>query len=524
MKDNLEIKKTSLDKAINYIAPGWGAKRMQARLAMATASSYYGRVSRQRRMNEHRPKAGDANANTLRDLPRLRNDSSELIRTNPVAASAININKTHIVGPGITYHSRINRKALGMSEDEANEWQEKAQMEFRLATNTSDFSVDRKLNFADMTSLALGSYLERGDVFGLFVDKKYATTPYTTKLQLIEADRVCNDPKMSTRDTKNLIAGIEIEDDGTPVKIHLRTVHPGSDIGWVDRTWRHIPFFTKSGRRSVLHVNPITRIGQMRAVPYLAGVIGILPLLSDYSDAELQAAVTSACFTTFIETETGNTGLAPIEENDPPRDTTDKDYRLKPAALIELARGEKVTTANPGRPNSSYEQYVIAVLREVGAYLGIGRELLLIDFMKNFSASRAAMVTAYKRFNAERAFLVRHFCAVILERIIEEGVLRGRIIAPGFDDPLLRQAYLGARWIGPAQTQLDEVKASKAARDRIVSRTSTIADETAAIGGDFEQNVPQILKEEKLFGVPDTDINPAIDTDTDDDDNDDDKE
>ncbi len=258
----------------------------------------------------------------------------------------------------------------------------------------------------------------------------------------------------------------------------------------------------------------------MRAVPYLAGVIGHLKLLSDYSDAELQAAVTSACFTIFIETETGDTGLAPIEGNDPQPDTDDKDYRIKPAGLIELARGEKVYSANPGRPNSSYEQFIIAILREVGAYLGVGRELLLIDFMKNFSASRAAMVTAYKRFNAERAFLVRHFCALILERVLEEAMFLERIAAPGFDDPLLRQAYLGARWIGPSQTQLDEVKAARAAKDRIGVGTSTIADETASIGGDFDQNVPQILKERKLFG-----INTARDTNIDTtDDGDDDKE
>lgn len=468
---------------------------------------------------DHRPKAGDANANTLPDLPRLRNDSSELIRTNPVAASAININKTHIVGPGITYHSRINRKVLGMTDDKANEWQNIAETEFRLATDTLDFSVERRHNIHDLTWLTLGSYLERGDVFGLFVQKKYKTNPYTTKLQLIEADRVCNDPKISTRDTRNLIAGIQIKDDGEIEKIHVRTTHPHSQTGKMERKWRRIPIFTLSGRRQVIHVNPITRIGQMRAVPYLAGVIGHLNLLSDYSDAELQAAVVAACFTIFIETETGNTGLAPMEENDPQRDPTDKDYRIKPAGLIELARGEKFSSANPGRPNSSYEQFVIAILREVGAYLGIGREMLLIDFMKNFSASRAAMQTAYKRFNAERAFLVRHFCAIILERIMEEAVLIGRINAPGFDsDPLLRAAYLGARWIGPAQTQLDEVKSAKAADQRLKSRTSTIAEETAILSGDFEQNTPQILKEQELFGGMDT---PAATTTTDDKEDDD---
>ena len=507
MIDYTQYKETPVDKAISYFAPRLGAKRMQARMSMMSATSYYSRQVRQRRIMEYRPKAGDANANTLSDLPQLRSDSSDLIRTTPAAASAININKTHIVGPGITYHSRINRKVLGMGEEEANEWQDNAEREFRLATDTLDFSIDRRQTFSDQTNLALGSYLERGDVFALFTEKKLPTNPYTIKLELIEADRICNDPSISRRDTKNLIAGIEIEDDGTPVKIHVRTTHPGTEIGRMERVWRHVPFFTKSGRRNVLHVNPITRIGQMRAVPYLSGVIGHLKLLADYSDAELQAAVTSACFTVFIETETGDTGLAPIEGNDPQPDTTDKDYRIKPAALIELSKGEKVNTANPGRPNSSYEQFIIAILREVGAYLGIGRELLLIDFMKNFSASRAAMVTAYKRFNAERAFLVRHFCAPILERVLEETIFLERIGAPGFDDPLLRQAYLGATWIGPAQTQLDEVKSSRAAKDRIDARISTRADETAAIGGDFEQNVPQIQKEEKLFGA-----NPATDT------------
>jgi lambda family phage portal protein len=497
MKSKAKVNEAPLDKAINDWFPGWGAKRIRNRMAI---SSYYGRESRQRHFRENRPKAGDANANTLRDLPRLRNDSSELIRTNPVAASAININKTHVVGPGIRYHSRINRKVLGMEEDEANEWQDMAEMEFRLATDTLDFAVDRQASFSDQVLLAYGSQMERGDSWGLFVGKKLPTNPYSTKVQLFEADRVCNDPDVSSRDTKNLIAGIAIKDDGEPKAIHLRSTHPNTEIGGFKRTWRQIPYFTPSGRRNILHLNPISRIGQMRAVPYLAGVIGHLNLLSDYSDAELQAAVTAACFTVFIETETGNTGIGNIEENDPPRDPNDKDYRIKPAALVELARGEKVSTANPGRPNSGYDPFVISILREVGAYLGIGRELLLIDFMKNFSASRAAVQTAYKRFVVERAFLVRHWCAIIQERIIEESVFLGRLPAPGFEDPLLRQAYLGAIWTGPPQTQLDEVKSAKASTSRLANKTSTIAEETAILGGDFAQNVPQIQKEIELFG------------------------
>jgi len=64
------------------------------------------------------------------------------------------------------------------------------------------------------------------------------------------------------------------------------------------------------------------------------------------------------------------------------------------------------------------------------------------------------------RFRISDSWLKKHICEPNLERVLEAFLLRERIDAP------LRQAYLGTRWIGPAQTQLDPC------------RISTKADET----------------------------------------------
>jgi hypothetical protein len=80
---------------------------------------------------------------------------------------------------------------------------------------------------------------------------------------------------------------------------------------------------------------------------------------------------------------------------------------------------------------------------------------------------------------------------------MEEAVLRGRVIAPGFmDDFAIRAAYLENKWVGPNPGQIDPTKETTAALDRIGGRLTTISGEGAAIGEDFDRNIEQIAYEE----------------------------
>ena len=88
--------------------------------------------------------------------------------------------------------------------------------------------------------------------------------------------------------------------------------------------------------------------------------------------------------------------------------------------------------------------------------------------------------------------MINHFCNIVYELWMEEAVLRGRILAPGFmTDPLLRKAYLGNLWIGVAPGQIDPTKETAAAQARVDGNFSTVAIESAAMGFDFDQNIKQ---------------------------------
>ena len=50
----------------------------------------------------------------------------------PIATSAIRTNRTNVVGIGLQLKSRIDREALGMTQEAADAWQAQAEREFAL--------------------------------------------------------------------------------------------------------------------------------------------------------------------------------------------------------------------------------------------------------------------------------------------------------------------------------------------------------------------------------------------------------
>jgi lambda family phage portal protein len=171
-------------------------------------------------------------------------------------------------------------------------------------------------------------------------------------------------------------------------------------------------------------------------------------------------------------------------------------------AIIDLAKNEDVTFANPGRPNSSAEVFVGAMLREIGTALELPYEVLMKAFESSYSAARAALLEAWRFFRTRRAWLAMMFCQPVYEAWLEEAVARGRVDAPGFfDDPALRAAYCGAEWIGDGPGQIDPLKEVQAARERIDGNLSNHTLETLEMRGmDWAEVYGQLQAERELIG------------------------
>jgi lambda family phage portal protein len=254
----------------------------------------------------------------------------------------------------------------------------------------------------------------------------------------------------------------------------------------------------------IIHLMESERAEQRRGVPFLAPVIECLKQITRYTEAELMAAVVSGMFTIFIKSpdpDTGNTMGSMVPPDQQLDQTEPNTYEMGNGAINILQPGEDVQAANPTRPNANFDGFVNSLAAQVGAALEIPKELLLKMFTASYSASRAALLEAWKMFRMRRTWLANDFCQPIFERWLAEAIARGRISAPGFwSDPLVRKAWCRAEWNGPAPGQIDPLKEVQAAQARVNGGFSTRERETMELtGGDFDRNIPQLRRENELM-------------------------
>jgi lambda family phage portal protein len=170
---------------------------------------------------------------------------------------------------------------------------------------------------------------------------------------------------------------------------------------------------------------------------------------------------------------------------------------MGPGQINIMEPGESVDFADPKRPAGGFDAFVTAVSSQIGAALEIPADLLLKKFNASYSASRAALLEAWKGFRMRRNWLTDDFCKPIYEIWLTEAVARGRISAPGFlTDPIIRQAYLESEWIGPSQGMIYPVKELTASKMAIDEGLSTRSFEAVKLNGsEYESNAERLVAE-----------------------------
>ena len=454
------------------------------------------------------------------NLELLRERSRDLYAGGgPLGRGAVDRLALNSVGPGLRLNCRIDRDSLGLSGDEAEAWEQNTEREFSFWAESKECDIARGMNFFELQNLAFKSVLLNGDALVLMPMRRVKNFPYDLRVSLIEGDRL-GDPPIRPYNVM-IDGGVEFGNDGKPVAYYIANRHPYSEVtGQPMLKYTRVPAFGHlTGRRNVLHLLPMERIGQHRGVPFLAPVIETLKQLGRYSDAELMAAVIGGVFAIFFTQGIDDNGdLADYAGRDGMLDELDtREQREKEIAQwretlqtlgIEamygamglLPPGVKPSSVSPARPNSAFDAFVTALVRQIGSALGIPAEVLLLNFTSSYSASRGALLEAWKLFRYWREWWITNFCQPIYEEWLNEAVLKGRVKAPGFfDNPMTRYAYSWADWTGPSQGQLDPVAEVKAAVLRVENGFSTRQRETAELtGGDWELNHRQRIKEERM--------------------------
>ena len=419
----------------------------------------------------------------------------------PLGRGAIDRIVLNALGAGLKLNVRIDPGQLGMTEEQASTWSVNAESEFDYWAGSHLSDYGGELNFYELQVLALKSILIDGEVLVRVRKRRdrymQGRFPYQTCVQLIESARL-----KTPNDLRHLVwdEGVALDSEGLVIGYNVTNRHPDSELtGQPPVEDVYLPVDEK-----ILHIFLRERIGQHRGVPFLSPVIEQLKQLSRYTDAELMAAVVSGLFAIFFEHEPREEGAYGEEEyaseqglGEAP-ELENISMQEMSGTMMDLPEGVKATSISPGRPNQNFMNFVESLAHQIGGCLGIPSELLFLRFTSSYSASRGALLEAWKVFKNWRKWFADEFCQRVYELWLEEAVNLGRIEAPLYHrDDYSAKLYAWCEWVGPSQGQLNPVQEVQASVMKIDNNLSTYQRECAEMTGEDWDLVMSALTRER---------------------------
>ncbi len=445
----------------------------------------------------------------------------DLERNDPSAFGGVEKNVNATVGTEMWVSSRVNWRALGLTQQQGAELSR--QMEQRFTEWSSDpwffCDVEGELDFGGLIELAYTHVAREDEAVAVI----YGTEPsglqkFGTQLLVMDPDQLCNPP--SEPEQAYLRAGVETNRYGRPVAYWFQQQHPNASI--VDQRkmarWTRVARYTRTGRPQVVHYFGKRRAGLKRGISKLAAGLRDFKQLSRYNQAELNAQLLSAMLPLFITSKNPAAiaeALAPAgDDNAQSNMDLRADYHeasninFNGVRIPALFDNESIEAVDTKRSAADFSAFQAASLRRLAPLFGLTYEQLSNDWANvNYSSARAALIEIWRTIDANRKRFTRRFCTPIYQAVIWEAVVRGMItLPPGAPDFVTNLAhYTRCRWIGPGRGWVDPVKEATGAQMRTAAYLTDLETEAAEQGEDvFEnmENMARIMEEAKRLGVP----------------------
>ncbi|MCE2577537.1 phage portal protein [Komagataeibacter sp. FNDCR1] len=470
----------------------------------------------------------DVELNVYRD--RIVSRIRDLVRNDGWASGAITRVLDNAIGGTFRPISKPDYRSLrvrtGYSFDAlwAEEWAREVDAHWRCWAEDEDRFCDagRRLTFTQMMWVAFRHHLIDGDCLAqvCWIPERVRAggAEYATAFHLIDPDRLSN-PQYNW-DLKHIRGGVEIDDYGAPVGYHICRAHQGDWMQAADTViWDYIPRETDWGRANIVHYFQSERADQHRGgAGILAPVVQRLKMLIKYDGTELDAAIINAIFGAFVESPYDPS----LVEDALGGDEVVSGYQalrtdfhggnsvmLGNARMPILAPGEKIGTVSAARPDSNFEQFENAMLRNVASGAGVASMQVSNNWSDvNYSSARGALGEAWKTMFRRRENVSRGFASGIRAAWLEECVALNDLPLPRGCPADFLSRYFAAiktplarcRWLGPGRGWLDPVAERQGSILGMDAGLSTLENEVAEnAGGDWEEYVDQRAVEVRKF-------------------------
>ena len=473
---------TWLDKAIAWVSPETGLRRMRARRAGELIQLAYEGARTDRRTGGWVTSGNSANAEVAVALSKLRERSRDLVRNNAYAARAVAEVVGNAVGTGITVQSRSGSPEFDRDANAA--W----------TTWMDECDADGQLDFYGLQALVARTVFESGECL-VRLRQRRASDGMTIPLQIqvLEPDYL-DQTKTQRTDTGYIIQGVEFDLVGRRTFYWLYGQHPGDVVQTGARGGASLQSI-RVPASEVLHIYRKDRPGQVRGVPWLAPVVVTLRDLDEYEEAELVRKKIEACFAAFVTQPQGPDG-PPIAPTTPDPATGKRVESFEPGMIEYLKPGEEITFASPST-SAGYRDYVSAKQSQIATGLQLTYEQLTGDLSRvNYSSYRAGLLSFRSGIEGFRWLtFIPMFCAPVWERFLTVAYAAGVIPKPG---------PARAEWTPPGFGSVDPYKDSMATLIRLRTGTLTLRQAIASEGFDPDAQLQQIAEINRLLDADGT--------------------
>ena len=325
-----------------------------------------------------------------------------------------------------------------------------------------------------------------GEMFIVLTNNPNLRSPIKLDLRLIEADQVTT-PDLSILD-EGAVDGIVFDAFGNPVEYHMLKGHPGdARTGFLGIEYDRVP------AESVIHYFRVDRAGQSRGIPDITPALPLFAQLRRFTLAVLGAAETAADFAGILYTDTPANGEADAVE---PMDAIELEAR----SLLTMPGGWKMSQMQAEQPATTYAEFKREILSEIARCLNMPVSVASGDSSRhNYASGRLDHQGYFKNIRVEQD----HLACAVLDRILaawlDEAVLVSDLMSLRLRTLIASGGKVAHQWFWDGTEHVDPAKEANAQATRLSSHTTTLANEYARQGRDWETELRQRAKEIALM-------------------------
>jgi capsid protein len=463
-----------------------------------------------------------------------RQNARSAYHENVQARSIVDRFADVVVDVGLEPKSNPAYEQLGITQEQAETWSRDVDARFRIWASDKRSCRDETMTFYQMQRMAEIFQQRDNDYFVRFYYSNSRRLLNPLQLAFIDSNQIRGDAVTSSYGFQYGADGINRDVGGKEISYRVYMRKPLADGGWeyVETT---IPAIgPRSGLRMMIHGFQAEYAGQLRGYSRLHHALQEFENLTDFTTAQIKKAINQSNLVLSVVPSKDNPASNFLEDitspyaapasifgADPqvegegdaalPLNEYLQCHRLQEAifdtpgstVVTNLQEGEDIKPFVNTSPSQNFDTFVNAFTSQLAASMSIPLEVLLMKFSNNYSASRGALILFWRVAQIWRNELISDFLTPVRDSWLNGEIASGRVSAPGWQDPRIRQMWLQCTWTGAAIPNIDPLHTAKADQINVELGAQTL-DYTAREnnGSDATANRARLRREISELSIP----------------------